>query len=209
MVGPYCTGALTPSGNAARLWAPQRAQTQSWARCSVTTSGRGAGRSNTWRAPWPLLIAGVTAAPQAVQEEGKWSTMLSGTATCSRVQPWWPFCPPDPRPDPSRRLRVRCCRGGFWSPSLDGGLPLLVLLRARRRSSSANRAFNAAISAACRAISAACAATSAISSSRDSAACDSRFGFIESLNRKSVKKSYPPTWAARLSMNLGSYKKRC
>jgi hypothetical protein len=56
----------------------------------------------------------------------------------------------------SRKLRVR---GGFFSPSLDGGLPLLVLFRPSRRSNSSIRAFKAAISAAC-------AATSAISSSR-------------------------------------------
>ena len=34
---PYCTGALTPSGNSARVCAPQAAHLQSCARCSVTT----------------------------------------------------------------------------------------------------------------------------------------------------------------------------
>src|SRR5580704_14659389 len=57
MRGPYCTGALTPSGNASRLRAPQGARRQSWARCSVTTRGAGSGRSKTWRALWPVDIS--------------------------------------------------------------------------------------------------------------------------------------------------------
>src|SRR6516164_2874817 len=69
-LGPYCTGALTSSGNEARLRAPQLVHRQSWTRCSVTTRGVGSGRSNTWRALWPALMAGVTAAPQAVQTGG-------------------------------------------------------------------------------------------------------------------------------------------
>jgi transposase len=36
--------------NPARLCVPQAAQRQPWARCSMTTSGVGSGRSNTWRA---------------------------------------------------------------------------------------------------------------------------------------------------------------
>ena len=48
------------------------------------------------------------------------------------------------RPDFSRRLPVRrrfCFpAGGLLSPSLDGGLPLLVLFRPSRRSSSSSRA---------------------------------------------------------------------
>jgi hypothetical protein len=47
-------------------------------------------------------------------------------------------------PDGSRRLLTR---GGFFSPSLDGGLPLLQLFSPRRRSSSANRPSSAAFSA--------------------------------------------------------------
>jgi hypothetical protein len=49
--------------------------------------------------------------------------------------------------DGSRKLVTR---GGFLSPSLDGGLPLLELFNPSRRSSSAIRAFRAAISAALR-----------------------------------------------------------
>jgi len=58
-------------------------------------------------------------------------------------------------------------RAGFFSPSLDGGLPLFELFKPSRRSSSAIWAFSAP--------------TSAMSSSRDSSAVDS--AFIESLNR--------------------------
>ena len=51
-------------------------------------------------------------------------------------------------------------RTGFFSPSLDGGLPLFELFNPSRRSSSAIRAFSDAFSALS-------AAISAISSSRD------------------------------------------
>jgi hypothetical protein len=54
--------------------------------------------------------------------------MLSGSATCRRVSPLSPFWPPDRLPDGSRELRVR-----FFSPSVDGGLPLLRLSRPSRR----------------------------------------------------------------------------
>jgi hypothetical protein len=56
----------------------------------------------------------------------------------------------------SRKLLTRA---GFFNPSLDGGLELFELFNPSRRSSSARRAFSAAISAVC-------AAISAISSSR-------------------------------------------
>ena len=75
------------------------------------------------------------------------------------------FCPPDGLSDGSRKLVTR---GGFLSPSLDGGLPLLELFNPSRRSSSALRAFRAAISAAC-------ALISAISSSRVGSLGDSGF----------------------------------
>jgi hypothetical protein len=38
---PYCTGAVTPSGNAPRVCVPQAAQRQLCPRCSVTISGLG------------------------------------------------------------------------------------------------------------------------------------------------------------------------
>jgi hypothetical protein len=40
--------------------------------------------------------------------------------TCRRVSPLCPFCPPGFLPDRSRKLDTRA---GFFSPSLDGGLP--------------------------------------------------------------------------------------
>jgi hypothetical protein len=67
---PYCTGAVTPSGNAARVCAPQAAQRQSCARCSVTSSGWGSGRSNTCRATWAVVIAAVNGSPHAAQDSG-------------------------------------------------------------------------------------------------------------------------------------------
>ena len=69
--------------------------------------------------------------------------MLSGSATCRRVSPLWPFWPPGFLPDGSRELRTRGC---FFSPSLDGGLPLLLLSRPSRRSNSVLRAFSVAFS---------------------------------------------------------------
>ena len=81
--------------------------------------------------------------------------------------------------DGSRKLLTRA---GFFSPSLDGGLLLLVLSNPSRRSSSAMRAFSATISVAC-------AATSAISSSLDGSGRESNSGFIESLNRNSIQPS--------------------
>ena len=49
MRGPYCTGAPTPSGKAARVRAPHCPHTQACARCSVASRGCGSGRSNTCR----------------------------------------------------------------------------------------------------------------------------------------------------------------
>ena len=50
--------------------------------------------------------------------------MRSGLATCFSVPPLWPTWPPLFLPDLPRRLFVR---GGFFSPSLDGGLLLFEL----------------------------------------------------------------------------------
>ena len=79
--------------------------------------------------------------------------------------------------DPSRRLFTRT---GFFSPSLDGGLPLFELFNPSRRSSSAIRAFSDAFSALS-------AAISALSSSRDGSLSASRI--IRFLNRKPVRPS--------------------
>src|SRR5271157_703187 len=69
--------------------------------------------------------------------------MASGVSVRRNVSPGWPFWPPVFLPDGSRRLLTR---RGFFSPSLDGGLPLLLLFRPRRRSSSATRAKSTCLS---------------------------------------------------------------
>jgi len=94
----------------------------------------------------------------------RYTSTASGSAVCRSVSPAWPFWPPGFLSDFSRKLRTR---EGFFSPSLDGGLPLFELFKPSRRSSSAIRAFRDAISLAC-------ALTSAISSSREGSFPDSR-----------------------------------
>src|ERR1019366_3699054 len=76
----------------------------------------------------------------------------SGVSVRLNVLPGWPFCPPVFLPDRSRRFVTRT--GFFFSPSLDGGLPLLPLFSPSRRSSSAMRARSSAISACCAAMTA-------------------------------------------------------
>src|ERR1700678_1170995 len=56
----------------------------------------------------------------------------------------WPTCPPLVFPDRTRRLLST--RGGFFRPSLDGGLLLLELFLSSRRRSSATCCFSAAFS---------------------------------------------------------------
>jgi hypothetical protein len=73
-----------------------------------------------------------------------------------------------------RTLRTLLPRADFFSPVLDGGLPLFELFNSRWRSSPAIRAFKVAISAAFAAISARSALVGSGGGSR----------FIESLNRK-------------------------
>jgi hypothetical protein len=65
-------------------------------------------------------------------------------------------------PDSCRRLLTRA---GFFIPSVDGGLSLFELFSPSRRSNSAIRACNAAISAAWRS---SCASSNAISSAFES-----------------------------------------
>src|SRR5215470_2642281 len=72
--------------------------------------------------------------------------MTSGFSTGRRVSPGWPFCPPDFLPDGSRKLWTRRTRAGFFKPSLDGGLLLLLLFNPSRRSNSDTRAFDVAFS---------------------------------------------------------------
>src|SRR3974377_1076602 len=77
--------------------------------------------------------------------------VASGTAVRRSVAPGWPLWPPVLLPECSRRLLTR---GGFFSPSLDGGLPLLPLFSPRRRSRSASRPISADFSARSNAFSA-------------------------------------------------------
>src|SRR5665647_810748 len=90
--------------------------------------------------------------------------VASGVSVRRSVSPGWPFCPPLFLPEDSRRLLTRT---GFFSPSLDGGLPLLLLFSPSRRSNSAMRAS--------------CATNSAMRSSFESWLSAVRS--IESLNR--------------------------
>jgi hypothetical protein len=84
---PYCTGAAMPSGKAERVCAPQAAQRQLWARCSVTTRGLGSGRSKTCRAVWSVAIASLKAAPHPAQISGTWSILASGVSVWLSVLP--------------------------------------------------------------------------------------------------------------------------
>ncbi len=59
-----------PCGERPPVCVPQAAQRQPCARCSVTTSGLGSGRSNTCRATWPFAIAAVKGSPHAAQSFG-------------------------------------------------------------------------------------------------------------------------------------------
>src|ERR1035438_414749 len=87
--------------------------------------------------------------------------VVSGVSVRRNVSPGWPFCPPVFLPDGSRRLLTRA---GLFSPSLEGGLPLLLLFSPSRRSSSAMRLRSSVISACC---SAFCVWSAAITASED------------------------------------------
>ena len=110
-----------------------------------------------------------------------------------------PFCPPGFLLERSRRLLTRA---GFFSPSLDGGLPLFELFNPSRRSSSAIRAFREAFSAFRDAFSARSAAISATRSSVDSTLGVSRI--IRFLNRKLPTPSREIYRSLSRSPNLGS-----
>src|SRR5215831_7109843 len=114
--------------------------------------------------------------------------IASGVSVRHSVSPGWPFWPPGFLPEGSRRLLTRTV---FFSPSLDGGLPLLLLFKLSRRSNSAMRACIAAISAAWRASS---ANNRAMRSYGDS--CSSVAGSthsFESVRRSHVKRFLRPS----------------
>ena len=200
---PYCTGAATPAGKAARVCAPHDPHVQTWARCSVTSKGWGGGRSNTCRAAKPLLAASSKTPPQSAHVCGKWSMVASAFSTWRRVLPGCPGCPPDFLPEGVRRLLIR---RGFLSPSLDGGLPLLLLFRPRRRSSSAMRVCSVTMRSCCwvlRAINAAIMSDAAAAVPGDKAGAgwgsESEAEDMGSLTHvrspESTGRARPPTWA--------------
>jgi hypothetical protein len=73
----------------------------------------------------PVTIAVVSPARQWRHACASCRSMTSGFAACFSVPPACPACPPLVLPDLPRVLPAT--RGGFFTPSLDGGLPLLEL----------------------------------------------------------------------------------
>ena len=114
--GPYCTGALTPSGACALVAVPHpQRRLISW--CSITR-GRIGGRSNTCRCSRPTSGAPTRSSPQPRQQPGSCAMTSSGTATGANVEPGCPSCPPG-----LRAPRRRSERGaGLANPSELGGL---------------------------------------------------------------------------------------
>lgn len=94
----------------------------------------GSGRSKTWRFNIPNVVTDVNDAKQAGHLDSLYRSILSGVWLCLSVSPLWPGWPP--------LLflpfwRNEWVRGGFESPSLEGGLELLLLFLLRRFSNSA------------------------------------------------------------------------
>ena len=84
------------------------------------------------------------------------------------------------------RFRRLLIRSGFFSPSLEGGLPLLLLFSPRRRSNSASRPISAAFSersTAFSACNAAMAASMPIAADTSSPEPVSSGGAIDTLTR--------------------------
>src|SRR5665648_803957 len=118
--------------------------------------------------------------------------VVSGVSVRRKVSPGWPVLPPVFLPDRSRRLLTRA---GFFSPSLDGGLPLLPLFSPSWRSNSAIRARNAVISAVWRA---SCPSSSAIRSPFGNWLSSARsIGFLNRQTRPSSNEIYPDFVATR------------
>ena len=127
--GPYCTGALMPSGHRPVCTAPQL----QWARikmCSVTLA-RSSGSSKTWR--FSTTSKSVSAKWQAEQTLSLLCVMTTSTSVLwLRVEPVWPGCPPDFLP-----LLPRSDFGaGLVRPSVPGGLLEFLLFRLKRACSS-------------------------------------------------------------------------
>src|SRR5436190_10521813 len=114
--GPYCTGAVTPSGARAFVSQPQpHCTVSSW--CSVVTAFTG-GMSMTCRRSTAVTGALFRDFPQQEHLAGRCFTVLSGCSDNSIVAPGWPFGLPGLRPDFPRRD----FGDGLAGPSDDGGL---------------------------------------------------------------------------------------
>ena len=139
--GPYCTGALTPSGAAPQVLAPQRQRrVMSW--CSVTCTVIG-GRSNTCRRSIPTSGAVARSAPQPVHGPGSRRRRSFGSATSTNVEPGCPGRPPGRRPLlPRSDFGV----GLTNAESDDGGFEELRELMPRRRRNSAFSAHSFSLS---------------------------------------------------------------
>jgi hypothetical protein len=87
---------------------------------------RGSGASNTCLFPTPVTIAVVSPARQWRHACASWRSATSGFATGFNVSPACPACPPLVLSDLPRKLPAT--RGGFFKPSLDGGLLLFELV---------------------------------------------------------------------------------
>src|SRR5208282_5374819 len=94
---------------------------------------------NTCRFSTPVTIAIVSPARQWRHASASCRSTTSGFATGFNVSPACPACPPLVLPDLPRVLPAM--RGGFFMPSLDGGLLLLELFLSscRRRSATSWR----------------------------------------------------------------------
>ena len=161
ILGPYWTGAFTPSGARAFVSHPQPHLTVSiW--CSVVTALTG-GMSMTCRRSTAVTGALFRAFPQRAHFAGRCRTFLPGFSDSSIVAPGWPFGLPGLRPD----LPRSDFGAGLAGPSDDGGLLELrefAFTWAARSAtcdcSSASASRSTAFSAACSAIRASRSASS-------------------------------------------------
>ena len=159
--GPYCTGAVTPSGACAFVSQPHPHLTVSiW--CSVVTALTG-GMSMTCLRSTAVTGAFPRDFPQQPHFAGRCLTFLSGCSDSSIVAPGWPFGRPGLRPD----LPRSDFGDGFAGPSDDGGFDEFrefVFTWAARSAtcdcSPASASRSTAISAACSSIRASRSASS-------------------------------------------------
>lgn len=113
--GPYCTGALAPSGACAFVPQPQLQRTVS-SRCPVVTGFTG-GMPMTCRRSTAVTGAFFRDFPQQEHLAGRRPTVLSGCSDSSIVAPGRPFGRPGFRPDFPRSD----FGDGLAGPSDDGG----------------------------------------------------------------------------------------